>query len=83
MPRKSSWWTGIVDPPTPDGQFLAAIDAELVRAQQVGVETAEVMIGFSANKRQPCPVCQRPVGRHSKRQLSRCDNSRPDIQLVG
>ena len=59
------WWESL---PDPDAEhYIAALDVELGRAQQVGEEVAAQMLDFAA----------------SRRELRRCDNSRPDLQIVG
>lgn len=79
MRRKAHWWD---DAMLTAGDFTdAQLDAELARAQQVGEDAAAEMIAFYTD-RLPCPICGRAVGDHTRRELRRCDHSRPDLRLV-
>jgi hypothetical protein len=81
MPKqKGHWWENA---PLTVGDFTdAQLNKELARAQQVGEDVAAAWAAWAADN-QPCPSCGYRVGDHTRRQLRRCDNSRPDLQLVG
>ena len=78
-PQPHWWETG------PDMDPNAAVVAELAAsaqaAQQLGEEVGAQMIAWAA-EHQPCPVCGRLVVDHTRRELRRCDDTRPDLTLL-
>ena len=79
--RSGNWWEHLTEP-DPGAAYLHDLAGEVRHGQQVGEEVAAEMLAFYADH-QPCPVCRRLVVDHSRRELRRCDNSRPDLQLIG
>jgi ribosomal protein S27AE len=77
--RNDAWWHNVTD--NPDQVYLSALDAALAEAQQVGEDVAEQWIAFAAEQR-PCPICGRIVADHNRREWRRCDNTRPDLEIV-
>lgn len=55
--------------------------AALEYGQQVGEDVAEQIAAYRWEY-QPCPICGRQMGDHNRRELRRCDRSRPDLQIV-
>ena len=77
MGRRPWWQT----PTNPEIEFLAEIDANLAAAQQVGEDVAREILNFIEDNR-PCPACPKRVGDHTRKELRRCDRSRPNLTLV-
>jgi hypothetical protein len=78
MSRPYGWW----DTPTAqDLDYLSDLYAAMAAGQQVGEDVAEQWAAFAAES-QPCPICGRRDGDHSRRERRRCDNTRPDLEIV-